>query len=324
MKRVLFTLFALSGALIVWWYWVTSPLDSTSESSQIFVIPKGQAIDTIGSRLKQANLIRSPIAFKIIVLKDNLSTKIQAGDFRLRPSMPLKQLAQELTHGTLDIWITLLEGWRREEIAQELSSQFESRNADFDPLKFTKITSNQEGYLFPDTYLVPRDASEGMTADLLIKTFNSKVDLSANNSGLTDNQVITLASILEREVRTNKDRAIVAGILIKRLNNGWPLQTDATVQYVKGSMLCSISTLGCDWWPEVYISDLQNLSSPYNTYLNQGLPPQPIANPGIDSINAVLEPQASDYWYYISDLSGNIHYAKTIESHNANINKYLR
>ncbi len=298
-----------------WWSWATAPLDKDSTQAQMFVIPKGQAIDTMGKRLKQDNLIRSSAAFKIMVVKDNLSTKIQAGSFRLKPSMNLKDLTQSLTRGTLDIWVTLLEGWRREQMAEELEEQFADLEAEFNTQQFLSLTKNQEGYLFPDTYLFPRDASASTIVNLLTKTFDQKVDFSNNSSGLTQKQVIVMASILEREVRTDKDRPIIAGILLKRLNNDWPLQADATVQYFMGNSK--------DWWPQNITRADINTASKYNTYKNQGLPPAPICNPGIASIEAVLNPKDSPYWFYISDLKGNIHYGKTIEEHNANIAKYL-
>lgn len=303
--------------LFSWWQNIVSPVDSDSQTAQIFVIPKGQAIGTIGNRLYEAKLIRSTAAFKLVVKKENLSKKIQAGDFRLRSSMNLEEIAEALTHGTLDLWVTLLEGWRLEEIAQELAS------VGFDAAAFVASASDQEGYLFPDTYLLARDASATAVTSVLRNTFDQKVDFSANQSGLTDHQVIVLASIVEREVRTDKDRALVAGILLKRLENDWPLQADATVQYIKGSHTCSISIPDCNWWPQnLTLYDIE-LNSAYNTYQNQGLPPNPIANPGLASINGVLNPQVSPHWYYISDLQGNIHYAKDLDEHNANIARYL-
>lgn len=319
----LLALLVFIGSSLLWWRWATAPADSASSAAQIFVIPRGQGIDAIGDRLYQAELIRSPAAFKIMVFKNHLAKKIQAGDFRLKPSMDLNTITQELTHGTLDIWVTLLEGWRQEEIANKIEKEFVSKNSEFDKLAFLQATKKDEGYLFPDTYLIPRDASAATIASLLKNTFNKKVDLSQNSSGLSSKQVITLASILEREVRTDKDRPIIAGILIKRLENDWPLQADATVQYAVASKNCRRSD-NCTWWPQNLTRADIDLDSPYNTYQNQGLPPTPICSPGLASIKAVLSPKSSAYWFYISDLKGNIRYAETVEDHNANITKYLR
>ncbi len=307
----------------VWWQKITLPVDPTATTAQIFVIPKGQGIDTIGQRLAQDKLIRSAMAFKIYVLTHRLSRKIQAGDFRLRPSMNLATLTQELTQGTMDIWVTLLEGWRREEIAAKISQEFAARNTPFDIQKFLDITASDEGYLFPDTYLISRDSSPSAVASLLRSTFNKKVEFSPNSSGLNSQQVVVLASIVEREVNTEADRPIVAGILLNRLQQNWPLQADATVQYLVGTRRCQKKDGECDWWPKNLTKADLNLSSAYNTYEHPGLPPAPIANPSLLAIKAVLEPKMTDYWFYISDLKGQIHYARTIAEHNANIAKYL-
>ena len=145
-------------------------------------------------------------------------------------------------------------------------------------------------------------------------TFDSKTEDLENRSGLSFEKAIVLASIIERETKTDQERPVVSGILIKRLNSGWPLQTDAAVQYAVGTSK--------EWWP---ILTLDNLSagSPYNTYKYQGLPPTPIASPGLSSIRGVLNPTESEYWYYIHDTKGQIHYAETLEEHNTNIARYL-
>src|SRR5581483_2493272 len=119
------------------------------------------------------------------------------------------------------------------------------------------------------------------------------------------------ASIIERETKSEEERPIVAGILLKRINAGWPLQADATIQYALGN------------WDPVNADDLK-IQSPYNTYLNTGLPPTPICNPGLSSINAAKNPTQSNYWYYLHDKDGQIHYATTIDEQNANIAKYLQ
>ena len=124
-----------------------------------------------------------------------------------------------------------------------------------------------------------------------------------------------MASIIEREVSIDKDRAKIAGIYVKRLQNDWPLQADATVQYAKGTSK--------DWWPTVSSYDLKNNTSSYNTYLNKGLPPKPICNPGIKSIEAVVKYEESSYWFYITGKDGVTHYAETLEEHNQNISKFL-
>ena len=207
------------------------------------------------------------------------------------------------------------EGWRREEFGQRLAANLE----EFDYQEFLNLTKNLEGYLFPDTYLVPKEASP--TAVLKIfqqnfeKKFSSDLEKAAQEKGLTQKQVLILASIVEREAGDDKDRPLIAGILLKRWLQGWPLQADATAQYVVGEEN--------DWWPQVIKRDLQ-INSSFNTYQYAGLPPAPICNPGLASIEAVIYPQESDYWFYLSDSSGAVHYAKTNEEHSRNIERYLR
>jgi len=153
--------------------------------------------------------------------------------------------------------------------------------------------------------------------------FDSKVDsLTPSNTNLTKPQLIILASLIEREMKTGDERPIVAGIILNRLNAGMPLQIDATVQYAVASARCGSEIISCAWWEPLASADLV-INSPYNTYENTGLPPTPIANPGLSAIKAAYNPSTTDYLYYIHDSSGTIHYATTLEEQDANIKKYL-
>jgi UPF0755 protein len=146
-------------------------------------------------------------------------------------------------------------------------------------------------------------------------TFTAKTSgLTPQGSNLSFADSVILASILERETKTDAERPVVAGILINRLNLGMPLQVDATVQYAVGTSK--------DWWPILTLEDLK-VNSLYNTYKYAGLPPGPIANPGLSSLKAAFNPAQTDYLYYIHDPTGQIHYAKTLAEQNANIAKYL-
>jgi UPF0755 protein len=130
---------------------------------------------------------------------------------------------------------------------------------------------------------------------------------------------MVLASLVEREGRTAKDRPVIAGILLRRLKADWPLQVDATLQYALGYQASDKT-----WWKKELTDDDKKINSPYNTYMNTGLPPQPICNPGMESIQAAIYPTSSEYWYYIHDPTGAVHYARTIAEHEANVAKYLR
>lgn len=328
-KRRLFSILAVLGAALLFlggifgfWTWANQPV-SQSETPQIFVIKKGEDLSSISLRLQKEGLVKSSLVFKLLVLSEGLAGEVQAGDFRLEPSLTTKEVAYILTHGTLDLWLTFPEGWRKEEYARRLSANLE----EFDSEEFLKLTEDKEGYLFPDTYLFPKEASASAVVKILNsnfeKKFNESLQETAKKNGLTLKQAIIMASILEREAGKDEDRPLIAGILLKRWGQDWPLQADATIQYITGTDRCRDGEVNCDFWRPVKRADLE-IDSPYNTYLYKGLPPTPICNPGLASIRAVVEPQENDYWFYLSDSTGQIHYAKTNEEHNQNISRYLR
>lgn len=299
----------------LWWKDATSAVNSANTTPQIFVISEGENVRTIATRLKSEGLIKDQIGFFLKVKLLGIDAKLQAGDFRLNQAMDVEEVVQALTHGTLDVWITTLEGWRSEEIALQLAQELQIPES-----QFLKVA--REGYMFPDTYLIPKDASAGAVVQIFENNFDQRVtgDIRARitSHGLTFEQGIILASIVEREGRTDTDRPQIAGILLKRLQNDWPLQVDATLQYTLGYQSQEKS-----WWKKMLYDEDKKIKSPYNTYVNLGLPPAPIANPGLSSIRAVAFPQETSYWYYLHDASGQIHYAETIEEHNVNIAAYL-
>lgn len=310
-------LFLFFGGLL-WWFWVTSPVCTTSCQAKIFVIKKGEGLSSIAQRLEKEGLIRSSVAFQVLVIKEGLGKKIQAGDFRLNPTSTPREIAQKMTHGTLDRWVTLLEGWRREEIAEKLSEVLKGESSRFSQAEFLSLTKNLEGRLFPDTYLFPIDVDASRVVSILTANFEKKT------AGLKPTEeALILASLVEREVSHETDRSIVAGILLKRIEKGWPLQVDASVQYAVASLNCS-PLGGCEWWPKQLTRQDLAIKSAYNTYLYPGLPPKPIANPSVSSIKAALDPTKTEYWYYLSDDQGNIHYARNLEEHNQNIQRYLK
>ncbi|MCL4360651.1 endolytic transglycosylase MltG [Patescibacteria group bacterium] len=311
-----FVVLVAAGALGLWWHDALSPVDAYATIPKTFIINPGEGVRVIASRLAQQGLVRSPTGFFLLVKLMGIDGKLQAGDYRISPSMDTASIARELTHGILDVWITTLEGWRDTEIATELA-----RDMDIPESEFLKYAA--EGYMFPDTYLVPRNATAAAIVQMFTDNFNKKVTprmhQDAQKLGMPFPDVITLASIVEREGRTEADRPVIAGILMRRLKADWPLQADATLQYALGYQPEEKT-----WWKKSLTDEDKKIDSPYNTYLHTGLPPGPIANPGLSSIQAVIYYQPSDYWYYLHDASGAVHYAKTIEEHNANIAKYLQ
>jgi len=301
-KKAIFPFFLalvifLPLSIFSWWKRVSLPVAPESKEAQIFVVPQGWGSTDIVRELKKAGLIKSGLAFHLMIIKEGLSTKLQAGDFRLSPSMNLFEITQSLTHGTLDIWVTIPEGLRREEIGLILKTAFSGREANFDLDEFIRQTKSLEGYLFPDTYLLPKEASTNSIIRILQGTFEQKFNSLALNTSLTKKQTIILASLIEREAKSDQDRPLIAGILIKRLKKGWPLQVDAAAQYAKANVTCQLSVVDCDdWWPQINPEDLA-IDSPYNTYENISLPPTPICNPGLASLKAAASPEDSDYWF---------------------------
>lgn len=320
---ILIVLAAILGGFF-WWRWAIQPASHLKPApAKIFVIQKGESLTSVANRLDQERLIKSSLAFKILVLTKDLAGQIQAGDFRLRPSSTTEEIAYILTHGSLDIWLTFPEGWRREEFARRLASNL----IEFDGQEFLELTEGKEGYLFPDTYLITKEATSSVVVESFTRNFDKKFspefEVVAKARRLTKKQVIIFASIVEREARQDEDRSLIAGILLKRWRKGWHLQADATVQYALATVTCHLQPEDCNWWASVRKTDLQ-IDSPYNTYKYPGLPPTPICNPGLASIKAVIDPKESDYWFYLADSSGTVHYAKTNEEHEENIKKYLR
>lgn len=315
MKKLLFLpllaiLVVASG--FVWFYKNMGPV-SSSEKFEYFVINKGSSASQIGNKLQDAGLIKSALAFKLYMQFTGQSGKIQTGEFKLTPSYSLLQTVNTLFKGPVELWVTIPEGLRREEIAQKFVVALGKPSSFSD--EFLQASAGEEGYLFPETYLFPRDAVASQIVKKMTDTFDNKTKDIENHSGLSFNQAIILASIIERETKTDAERPVVAGILLNRLDSGMPLQVDAAVQYAVGTPK--------DWWPILTLADL-SIKSAYNTYQNAGLPPTPISNPGISSIRAALNPTKTDYWYYIHDSKGQIHYAKTLAEHNENIAKYLK
>lgn len=288
-------------------------VDSKDKSNKIFVVDKGKGVRELANELKTEGLIRDPVVFFLLVKKLGLDNKIQAGDFRLSPSMSATAIAENLTHGTLDIWITIPEGQRAEEIAAMLKEKIPTYADDW-----RGKLNLEEGYLFPDTYLIPRSADITFITSLLKNTFNTRyATIPPTTTKLSQEEIVTLASLIEREAITDAEKPIIAGILMNRLNAGMPLQVDATIQYAKGQ-----NSRNKKWWEPVLITEYKSVNSPYNTYLSQSLPPGPISNPGLEALKAAAAPADTEFVYYLHDKNGIIRYAKTLEGHNANISKY--
>lgn len=297
-------------------FFLSQPVDSKNKAQHLFVVAEGQGVNAIGKNLEEAGLIRNRFVFIFDVRRLGLAAKIQAGDFRVSKNETPAQIAKDLTTGTLDRWVQIIEGLRSDEIAEILKGKIPTYENSW-ALELRK----HEGYLFPDTYLVPKDADIELVLKILADNFDKKttsLQTQVGKNGLTFDQSIILASIIEREALFDEDRPVVAGILLNRLNAGIALQIDATIQYALG-----YQPEEKDWWKKSITKDDLQVRSAYNTYQRPGLPPKPICNPGLSAIKAALNPTDTNYLYYVSDKKGHLHYAQTLDEHNANIAKYL-
>ena len=296
-----------------------SPVDPSSQSEVRFVINRGQSVTSIGEKLTEAGLVKHPLAFRGIVYYSQLGTRIQAGSFILSPSQSVREIAQALTQGTEDVWVTIPEGYRVEEVAETFAK---AGLEDFDVQEFITLAKTSEGYLFPDTYLVPRLITAQEVFALLQRTFDKKVrEGSADaiaQSEIDLEDAVIMASLIQREAgKDTSEMRHISGVLWNRIRVGEGLGVDATLQYISG-----YDAKTGRWWEPPSVA-VKESTSPYNTYKYAGLPPAPIANPGVAAILAALDPLETDDFYYIH-AGGKIYFAKDLAGHNANINAYLR
>jgi len=274
----------------------------------IEICPKSSA-NSVAKTLKEKGIILNEKAFLIYLSLTNNSTKILPGKYLLNNKMTLSQITQKLVSGDrIKQKITIVEGATRKDIAKILA-----KNNFFSEKDFLEKTQNLEGYLFPDTYeILPCETLDDFINQIK-ENFDKKTkDIKDRVNQEEFKKMIILASLLEKEVKNYEDKQIVAGILLKRLQNNWFLQVDASIGYALDKPLKELTSV-----------DLQ-IDSPYNTYKYKGLPPTPICNPGLESILAVLYHKDSDYWYYLSTPQGKTIFSKTLEEHNLAIKKYYK
>ncbi len=304
LKKIVIVIIFLFLVVVSGFLYIKTLFLAPSNDSQTisFMVDKGSSITKIANNLQKEGLIKNALVFKYYVQITGVQNKIQPGEFELSKNLSVTQIIEKLKKGPTEVLVTIPEGLRREEIAEKYKTALNKDEAFVK--EFLLLTEGKEGYLYPDSYLFPKEATATQIVNRMTVTFDKKV------KDVTYKQLI-VASLLERETFADSEKPIVAGIIYKRLENDWPLQIDATLQYIKGN------------WKPVYSID-KELNSPFNTYKNLGLPPSPIANPGLSSILASISPEASEYWYYIHDNDGKIHFGRTLEEHNANIAKYLK
>lgn len=286
----------------------------------LFTIQEGQTLKLISQNLKEEGFIRNSNLFYVSLYLTNNPKAIKAGVYQLNSEMGIQNIINKIIKGeTLKEKITIIEGWTISEIATyledkglfkkedfELATDSKELENEFEFLKYKPENNNLEGYLFPDTYYIEKDDTPETIIKKMLSNFETKVWNEIEDKENFYNTLI-IASILEKEVTTFEDKQLVTDILLKRLEIGMALQLDATVFYAN-----NLETF-----------DLE-IDSPYNTYKYPGLPIGPISNPGIESIEAALDPIQNNYWYYLSTEDGTIIFSKNFEEHKANTNIYLR
>lgn len=329
-KKFLIVFFALVATSIislagfVLWFNTELKAPSNDPSKKQILITKGSSADKIAGVLFENKIIRNEFVFKLYVRLNNLQGSLPPGQFAIPQNLSVSEVITLLKKGPNEVWVTIPEGLRREQIPSRFTNAL-NLNADA-ALTFTneflQLSKNNEGYLFPDTYLVPIDITPAKAVSLLTNTFNKQFGNSFAGSKSELQRVVIIASIIERETRNDSEKADISGVFQNRLSIGMPLQIDATVQYALATINCK-SNICSNWWPTVYIDDYK-LKNPFNTYTISGLPPLPISNPGLASLKAAQNPSVHNYFYYIHDKSGNIHLAQTYNEHTSNVQKYIR
>lgn len=294
-------------------YYITlSPLPYFPSGSYV-TVPKGSSLKDVGEILESRGIVRSGWLFRQSARLMANDRAVPAGVYYFGRPKNLLAVAMQVASGnfeTTPVRVTIPEGSSTSQIANLLFEKI----PDFDKRAFLQATQDKEGYLFPDTYyFMPSDTTEAVLS-VFNNNYHTKLSKLAKQieaSGRTEHEILTMASILEKEANKSVDRQRIAGVLWHRIKIGMPLQVDAVFPFIIGK-----NTF------EVTLDDLK-IDSPYNTYKYKGLPPGPINNPGLDSITAALSPIASKYVYFLSDLDGNFHFSTTYDQHLANKKRYI-
>ena len=306
------------------------------DTEVLFTINPGETASTIAQRLQRQGLVSDAQLFLWLVRYRGVDARLEAGEYELRSNMSLDDIVESLQHGRLrEVSVTIPEGKRAEEVAalleerglaqaEEFLRLVRSGTSDYDFLadRPEGAPSSLEGYLFPETYRIPADYDAGGILDLMLTTFGERFSLemrqAAAEKGMTIHEVVTLASVVEREAVVPEERPIIASVYLNRLEQDMYLQSDPTVQYALGYQE------DADQWWKIPMSLEEDVlvDSPYNTYMYPGLPPGPICSPGLASIQAVLEPADTTYLFFFSKFNGSHAFAETYEEHLRNQELY--
>lgn len=314
-RRVIIVCILVGIVSALWFRHTVSAPAGDDATPRRFIITSGEGVNAISRNLKTAGFIRNAFVFETYLWWKGLEGRLIAGEYDLKSSFSIRELTRVLVAGetiSRERDITILEGWTRKDIAEYLEE-----GGLVKAKEFLEKTKELEGYLFPDTYRIFKDASieeivVKMRAEFERKVTSAmRVDIAKQKKTLRE--VIIMASILEREVRSPEEMQLASDLFWRRLAIGMPLQSDATINFVTNGKR-----------PQPTYDDLK-IDSPYNTYLYRGLPPGPIGNPGLSAIMAAIYPKPNAYWYYLTTLdTGVAHFSKTYEEHLQKKAKYLK
>lgn len=303
---------------------------ATEKKDTQFTIQKGENLDQISQRLSAENIIKSNFFFKLYLKLNNQQNQIKAGEYLISPGMNIKEISELLIKGdtiSRERDIKIIEGWNIKDINNYLVKNsivqgddfISAANNNYEAWNFLgdkPQKADLEGYLFPDTYRIYIDAGAEEIIQKMLANFDQKIDQQMRDDILRQNktiyEILTMASIVEKEVRIESDMKTVAGIFWNRISNGHPLESCATLAYILGINK-----------PQYSLEDTK-IDNPYNTYQNFGLPPGPICNPGISAIKAAIYPQETDYYYFLNRPdTGETIFSRNYNEHLRNKAKYL-
>lgn len=311
-------------AVLGWYWWALQPANRHASTNVSYTLVSGTKVTDVATQLQHKGIIRNATVFTWYVTVADLRRKLEAGDYSLSPAQSTPSIAQTIAGGKVAQHnLVVPEGATVTQVRTAAAKQGITTIA-FNTALGEAYTSpvltgrpagdiSLEGYLFPDTYAVKQPPNAHTLIQTMLDTFTKQVNATDipqgfAAQGLSLHQGVTLASIVEKEVPGEQDRAMVAQVFLNRIKAGLPLQSDVTVNYATLLTGQPFST---------------SLNSPYNTYLYKGLPPGPICNPGLSAMRAVAHPQPNNYLYFVAGKDGTTHYATTFEQHQQNVKMYL-
>ena len=304
------------GSFLVYFGFLVKAKAGTDTTKQVFEVKDQTSTLEVAQNLESKQFVKSDWAFYVYAkLKEKT---LKPGAYLISQDMTTEEIVNKISDGKTAVRkVTIPEGWRMEQVAQYLSN---NNYANYDD--FIVLAKNYEGQIFPDTYYVTVDSGAKEILNMMLEDYKLR---TADIKPANDNLV--LASIIEREAKNDTDRTAIAGVYKNRLKLDMKLEADPTVLYAHDSRFLSTGRFDVktyEFWQPIAFADYLKETSPYNTYINKGLPPAPICNPGIKSIKAAQNPDTSNYLYFFHDSSGKIYLSETVTEHDQKKALYLK